>query len=207
MGPASADATIHGPLRPSSESGTNLAARPLEEVPKEPAPVRRQDRLRMELDALDRIAAMPHAHDLTLVGGRDHLEVRRDRCRVDGQRVIPARGHWIRQTLEDCPAIVAHKARLPMEDSGRVAHLGAVGGPDPLVAQAYTHRWYRGAQLPEDVPAYSEVPCVRGMAGSWREDDRVGCERSNLAWRHRIVPMYDRLGTELADRLIKGIDE
>jgi len=24
MGPASADATIHGPLRPSSESGTNL---------------------------------------------------------------------------------------------------------------------------------------------------------------------------------------
>src|SRR2546430_7383961 len=119
MGPASADATIHGPLRPSSESGTNLTPRSLEEVPKEPAPVRRQDRLRVELDALDRIAAMAHAHDLTIVGGRAHLEVRRDRCRVDGQRVIPARGHWIPQTLEACPAHVAPQARLPLDDSGR----------------------------------------------------------------------------------------
>src|SRR2546427_13134443 len=100
MGPASADATIHGPLRPSSESGTNLAARPLEEVPKEPAPVRRQDRLRMELDALDRIAAMAHAHDLTIVGGRAHLEVRRDRARLNGQGLIPAGKPPGPQTLE-----------------------------------------------------------------------------------------------------------
>src|SRR2546430_8582471 len=166
MGPASADATIHGPVRLSSESGTNLAARPLEEVAKEPAPVRRQDRLRMELDALDRIAAMAHAHDLTIVGGRAHLEVRRDGGRLNGQRMIPAGNHRVRQTLEDRATIVAHKARLPMEDSSGVAPPGAVGGPDPLVAEAYTQRWYRGAQLPEDVPAYAEVPRVHGMAGS-----------------------------------------
>src|SRR2546430_17510437 len=112
MGPASGEATIHGPFRPSSESGTNLAARPLEEVPKEPAPVRGQDRLRVELDALDRIAAMAHAHDLTLVGGRAHLEVRRDRCRVDGQREIQARGHWIRRTLLDSSDNDAYQATL-----------------------------------------------------------------------------------------------
>src|SRR2546430_17597624 len=100
MGPASADATIHGPLRPSSESRTNLAARPLEEVPKEPAPVRRQDRLRMELDALDRIAAMAHAHDLTIVGGRAHLDVRRDGGRPNGHRIIPARKHPVPLTLQ-----------------------------------------------------------------------------------------------------------
>src|SRR2546427_11772060 len=116
MGPASADATIHGPLRPSSESRTNLAARPLEEVPKEPAPVRRQDRLRMELDALDRIAAMAHAHDLTIVGGRAHLEVLRDGCRVNRQGMISARDHWIRQPLENCPAIMPAEGRLPVED-------------------------------------------------------------------------------------------
>src|SRR2546430_14602352 len=174
MGPASADATIHGPLRPSRESGTNLAARPVEEVSQEPAPVRRQDRLRMELDALDRISSMAHGHDLTIVGGRAHLEVRRDGGRVDRQRMIPAGNHRVRQTLEDRATIVAHETRLPMEDSGRLGHLGAVRGTDSLVGQAYTQRWYRGAQLPEDVPAYAEVPRVHGMAGSRREDNRVG---------------------------------
>ena len=45
-----------------------------------------EDRFRMELHTLDGKLAMAHAHDLAVVGGRGHDEVRRERVAGDGER-------------------------------------------------------------------------------------------------------------------------
>ena len=47
-----------------------------------------EDRLRMELYALDRVLAMAHAHDLAVVGARGDFETRRHAVRRDRQRVV-----------------------------------------------------------------------------------------------------------------------
>src|SRR5712691_11585242 len=121
--------------------------------------------------------------------------------------MIPARNHRVRQVLENRAAIVVDETRLPMEDASRGAHLGAVGGPNPLVAQAHAECRRRRAQFAEDVRTHTKVPRIRGMAGTGREDDRVGCERSNLFQCHFIVSMNDWFGPELANRLIQVVDE
>src|SRR5712691_4730067 len=80
--------------------------------------------------------------------------------------MIPARNHRVRQILENRAAIVVDEARLPMEDASRGAHLGAVGGPNPLVAQAHAECRRRRAQFAEDVRTHTKVPRIRGMAGT-----------------------------------------
>ena len=50
-----------------------------------------QDRLRMELDALDRVLAMPDTHDQPVGGPGGHLEHVGQRVAGDGQRVVPTR--------------------------------------------------------------------------------------------------------------------
>ena len=45
-----------------------------QEAPADVGPERGQNRLGMELDAVDRVLAVPDGHHLAVVGGRAHLE-------------------------------------------------------------------------------------------------------------------------------------
>src|SRR5262245_13858090 len=61
-------------------------------VPQEIHARRRQDRLRVELDALDRVLAVAQAHHLALGRPGADLEARRERRSLDDERVV-TRGH------------------------------------------------------------------------------------------------------------------
>src|SRR3989442_5178908 len=118
----------------------------------------------MELADLDRVEAVPHGHDLDVVGRRAHLELLRQRFSLNRERVVPPGGDGIRKPFEDRAAIVSDETRLPVEDPRRMADFPAVRSPDPLMAEANAERRGRRAQLPEDISAHTEVPRVCRMA-------------------------------------------
>src|SRR6266704_6204333 len=124
----------------------------------------------MELDALYRIAAVPHGHDLAVVGRRAQFELIRQRSSINRERMIASGRDGIRKPLEDRPAIVSDKTRLSVEDPRRMADLPAVRSPDPLMAEANPERRGRRAQLLEDISAHAEIPRVGRMAWPGRED-------------------------------------
>src|SRR6059036_2024689 len=77
----------------------------------------------MELDALDRVEAVPHGHDLAVVGRRAHLELLRQRFSLNRERMVAPGGDGIRKPFEDRAAIVSDETRLAVEDSRRMADL------------------------------------------------------------------------------------
>src|SRR5438128_12529860 len=94
----------------------------------------------MELDALDRVEAVPHGHDLAVVGRRAHLELLRQRFSLNRERMVAPGGDGIRKPFEDRAAIVSDETRLAVEDSSRMADLPAVRRHDPLMAEATAAR-------------------------------------------------------------------
>src|SRR5207245_11632618 len=110
----------------------------------------------MELDALDRIEAVPHGHDLAVVGSRAQFELLRERSAVNRERMVAPGRHGIRKTFEDRAAIVSDETRRPVEDPHRMPDLPAVSSPDPLVAQANAYRRGRAAQLLDASAVHTE---------------------------------------------------
>src|SRR2546428_1597185 len=161
----------------------------------------------MELDALDRIAAVPHGHDLAVVGGPLKSEVLRKGCGVARNRMVAPGGKGIRKTLEDCAAIVSHETRLPVEDPRRMADLPAVRCPDPLMAEANAERRGRRAQLVEDISTHAEIPRVGRMAWPGRQDDRIRRKLPHLFHRDSVVAIDARVGSDFPNLLVQVVHE
>src|SRR5207249_8905258 len=87
----------------------------------------------MELDAFNRITAVPHGHNLAVVGSRADFELLGQRPAVNRERMVAPGRDGIRKTLEDRAAIVSDETRLPVQDSQRVTYLPAVRRPDTLM--------------------------------------------------------------------------
>ena len=77
----------------------------------------------MELDTGRRQLAVPHGHHLAVVRERGRLELVRDARRREG--VISARVERLREVGEQAGAVVAHRARLAVDE--------ALGRPDLLL--------------------------------------------------------------------------
>src|SRR5712691_13519733 len=161
----------------------------------------------MELDALDRIEAVPHGHDLAVVGRRADFELLRQRFSPNRERMVPPGRDGIRKPFEDRAAIVSDETRLPVEDARRMADLPAVHSPNPLMAEANAERRGRRAQLLEDISAHTEVPRVRRMAWPGREDYRIGRKLPHLLHRDSVVAIDERIRAEFPDLLVQVVHE
>src|ERR1041385_4583842 len=101
-----------------------------------------QDRLRMELHALDcqHLVAQPHYFVETAIlvqRPRGYLENRRYRLFFDDQRVIARRHERIRQTCEYTLAVVIDQRRLAVHDRTRAHDLAAIQLADALQPEAH----------------------------------------------------------------------
>src|SRR2546422_4782164 len=161
----------------------------------------------MELDALDRVEAVPHGHDLAVVGRRAHLELLRQRFSLNRGRMVAPGGDGIRKPFEDRAAIVSDETRLAVEDSRRMADLPAVRGPDPLMAEANAERRGGRAQLLEDVSAHTEVSRVCWMAWPGGEDNRIGRKLPHVLHRNPVVAIDERIRAKFPNLLVQVVHE
>ena len=100
-------------------------------------PIRRHDRLRMELDAVNRIFPVLDGHDLAVHGaGRDSQAVR-DGFRVRRQRVITGNWRCFRTAPKQRAVRVKFHIRLlAVHQLSGIGDGGAKSGTDGLMTQA-----------------------------------------------------------------------
>src|SRR6185295_5136126 len=110
---------------------------------------------RMELNAVDRERAMSHGHHLVLETRRRDLELIWDGdCR---ERVVAAGLEFRGQAGEDAATVVAHRARLPVDEPLGRTDLAAEGLDDSLMSQADAECRHVRRQPPDDLDARSSV--------------------------------------------------
>ena len=88
-----------------------------QEVREQVRALRRQHRLRVELDALERQRDVADAHDHPVdLAHRGHPQLRRQRRGIDRQRVIAGGHERRRHALEQPGAVVGHLGRLAVDE-------------------------------------------------------------------------------------------
>ena len=92
----------------------------------------------MELDALDRMRSVAHAHDLAVLRPRGHLQLRGNAN--GGERVVAAGLERGREPREDAAPVVLEHARLAVQQRLRLRHLAAEGLDDRLMAETDAQR-------------------------------------------------------------------
>ena len=108
-----------------------------QEVLEQAVAARGEDRLRVELHALDRQLAVAQAHHDAVVGlGRDLQHVGH-RLPLHDQRVVAGRLERARQTLEHAGVVVSDERGLAVHDLRRPHDLAAEDLADALVAEAH----------------------------------------------------------------------
>ena len=100
-----------------------------------------EDGFRVELDALDFVAAVAEAHDDAVVrlGGNGKLAGQRPS--FNNERVVARGGERVRQFVEDVFAVVMDLARFSVEKLRGTHDFSAEGSADGLVAEADTKNW------------------------------------------------------------------
>ena len=128
---------LRGPLRRPRALGDGRAGRLLEEVPQQVVAARGQDRLRVELHALDGQLTVAEPHDDAVVGlGRD-LEARRHRRPVDDEAVVAGGLEGLREPGEHAGVVVPDERRLAVHHLRGTHDVAAVDLTDALVPQAH----------------------------------------------------------------------
>ncbi len=108
-----------------------------EEVAQEGVTVAGEDRLRMELHALDRKHAVAEAHDEAVRGMRSDLQTLRQGLSFQDEAVITTYGHGLWEPREEAAPVVVDSGLMTMHGLG--AHdAPAEVLPDRLVSQADT---------------------------------------------------------------------
>ncbi len=162
----------------------------------------REHRLGVELHAVDRQCAVPHAHHLAVLGARRHLELVGDARRRE--RVVAPGAEALRQAGEDPAAVVLDLRRLSVQQPLGLRDLAAEGLDDRLVAEADAERRRRGGQAADDVQRGTRLP---GPSGPRRDDEvRWGelacCVRVDL-----VVAQDDDFAAELLQQVREVVGE
>ncbi len=184
-----------------------VVARELVEVLEQLASVLCRDRLRMELHAPQRTAAVFDAHHHAIVGPGAHVAVLSEAA-VDRERVVAHHREVLRDAVEQPAAVVLDGAQAAMHDHRRAAHRAVEQVPEALVAEAHAeHRRLAGAQ---DVRAHAEVVPALGAPGAGREHDRVEVPARQRSPGDGVVADDDRLfagdgGEQVVDVVCVGV--
>src|SRR5438105_11869806 len=116
------------------------ASRASTEVLQHAHAVRGHDRLWMELDGLERQRPVAQTHHDAVVASRRDNELRRQRRRVDHQRVVARRQGRVRDAAEDPPPIVTHERGLAVPWLRGADHLRAERDRGALEPETYAQR-------------------------------------------------------------------
>src|SRR5581483_3634713 len=98
------------------DRGVRALGADADEVREDAPPRRRRDALGMELDAEERPVAMLERHDDAVRRVRRLAERLRERRALGAERVVARRRERARHAVEERAALVAHLARLPVDD-------------------------------------------------------------------------------------------
>ena len=166
-----------------------------------------EDRLRVELDAVDRQFRVPDPHDDAALGAGRHLEFGGQRLGHDRQRVVPGRGERIRKSLQHTGIRVIHAAGLTVQQFGRPVHGGPEGHADGLVAEADTQqRGVRRGAGPHQVDRRAGA-LGGARAGAQQDAVDLGSGCCGVGQPGVVVTPHRRLDTQLAQVLHQVEDE
>src|SRR5262249_38808101 len=122
----------------------NSSRADLQEIAQQLRPLERQEALGVELHAVQRKGAVPHPHDLVLVGpGRDDEVGIAERVALDDEAVVAGRLERVGKAGKDALVIVMDQRSLAVHDAVVTHDLAAERVADALMAQADAERRYR----------------------------------------------------------------
>ena len=150
--------------RPAARGATGRIE--AEEVRHQRGPMLGQDRLGMELDAVDRAVPVLQSHDGAVAAPGDHPQ--RIEQAGDGERVVPDGRETLRQSTEESGPVVLDGVNLAVCRLGH-GDGAAEGLRDALVAQADAQD--RSVGAPDQFQVHPEVGGACGVAGPGRDHD------------------------------------
>lgn len=146
-------------------------AREVEEVDEHDFALLGEDALRVILEGLEGVLAMPQAHDDTGLGPARNFELVGEGVEPRGKRVIPGRLDALRDALEEPLAVVLDGARFAVHDLACGIDLSTVRDVHTLETHAYAEdRDLAGVLLDG---GDGDAAVAERVAGSGR-DDEVG---------------------------------
>ena len=151
----------------------------------------------MELDALDGVLLVAHAHDDALgavlsgdPGG--HLEALGQAGVGAGEGVVPGDGQALRQAGVDALGVVGQGRGLAVQDLAGGGDLAAVDVEDALLAHADAEHGDPAGEVPDCVPADAGVR--DGVARPGTHDQLRRSQRDQLLQRDLVVAVDRHLG-------------
>ena len=164
-----------------------------------------EDRLGVELHAVDRELAVAQAHHDAVLGLRGDLE-------AVGHESRATTSEWYRVAVSGSGEAGEHAGAAVADLGGLAVHhllgphdLAAVDLADALVAEA--HAEHRDPRSPKSRIASFESPASSGRPGPGEIEHRVGLERPHLVEGERVVAVDHGLGAELTQVLDEVVDE
>ena len=163
-----------------------------------------EDRLGVELDALDRVAAVAQGHDQALGGLPGHLQHLGEAVALHHQGVVAGGGERCRQPGQHPGPLVVDGRGLAVDQLGSAADPGPVDVADDLVAEADAEDGQRVPEVADDV---DRQPGVARVARPGRDQHPVRVEGANVGDGPAVVAPHLRLRSQLAQVLDQVEDE
>src|SRR6476646_9864841 len=143
-----------------------------------------QERLGMELHALDRQLAVPDGHDLSVVGGRRDVEHRGQAPALDRERVIARGVEWRGNVFEYAPLVVDDRRQFAVHHPLRADDPRAERLADRLVTETHAQNRNLAGEAPNE---WNGDPRFARRARSRGNHDLLGTKRIDLVERDRVV--------------------
>ena len=191
-------AVLHRALDRLGDGDLLHASGSLDEILQQLVPVLGEQRLRMELHAFDREAAVAQAHDLAILGLGADLEAGGQRRALDDQRVIAGGDELIFDAGENPRAIMADARSLAVHHLLRAHHLAAERLADGLVAEAHAEDRNAPGQA---LDGLQRDPRLVRRARAGRQDQVGGRHGFDAFHRQFVIAHHAHFGTELAEVL------
>src|SRR6266508_3216332 len=187
--------------RPSRDSHR---AREQEKVAQERLALAREDRLGVELDALDSEAPVAQPHDLADLGPRRHFEVFGQALVQHDERVVARRFEVLRKSLEDTAAVVVDARGLAVHLLAGAGHGASEGLADRLVPETDAQDGRALVQAADE--GQRDAGAVR-ISGARGDDDPVGGHARDFFDGDLVVAHDAHRGALLAEVLDEVVRE
>ena len=163
-----------------------------------------QDRLGVELHALDVEVLVAHAHDFAVVGPGGDFEAGRQGRALDRQRMVANHRKWTWQALEYAFSGVRDHRGLAVHDLFGAHDLAAECFADRLVTEADAEDRQLALEVLDDLDRDARVAW---RFRAWRNADAVEFHGRDLGDRDLVVAHRAHFFTELAEILDDVIGE
>ena len=176
----------------------------VEEILEQLLTVPGEDRLGMELNAVDGIIAMAHTHDLAFSGLGVNDQDIGNRRRVDQQGVIARGLERAGQSGKNAGGVVQHGRGLAVHESSGPHHHPPIDMSDALMTEAHAEHWQLRPDLGDDFVGDARF---LGRAGPGRNDDGLGLQCLDGFQRDLVVALHNRFRAELTKVLDEVVGE